>query len=508
MEREVSLISDFFEEDCNTLRVQWETTLKSELKIDQIESKTTKKTMESGLWPTLSLESLTPSHLPSLTAWKKSAQTYTKISTDKLASLIQEDLDAGVRSFFFPQSLDKKAEAIIQATIQHFSDHQDVDVFILGRNVLTAEEVHAQGGKNIQELALLAAKLIENLGNENVQLGVYVDGQFFKNIAKIRALKLLVQKILTEAGSHQKVSVIALTSLREWTLYERYSNLLRNDTAVASAYIAGADSIQSTGYQTLFDLEFPDLVDDEHSERSRRMARNTSHILALESMLGIVQDAAYGSYHLESLSENYASEAWTLMQKILPLEPTQRKIFLDHEIKPVREARLELVKTRKHILAGMNDFPNAKEKLEIKKLPQGSFFRVSREFENLRLMMENSSTKPRVFIALYGDYALLSARINFVKNYFEILGLEVNDPAHTKHDYETFAQELKTRQEEIVVICSTDDEYALIAPQLATLKQTEKFVAGKVSVPGFESLYAGQNVYQVLEGIVSRWGSK
>ncbi len=505
----MSLLSDFFSEEYNTQREQWEKSLMSELKLDQIQSKTTKKSLDAGNWPTLSLESSKTSHLPVSEHWKKAAQTYVHSQLENVEEWLNEDLEAGVRAFYFyRETLTDGAWNKIQEVLNKFPKKNEVDVYVIGsEKIKTAFEVHSDGGNNVQELALLATKYIESLEESETTLGIYVDSQFFKNIAKIRALKLLIQKINTEAGVSKKTKVIALTSFREWTLFERYSNMLRNNAAVASAYIAGADSVQSSGYQTLLEIE-TGVLDKEHNERSRRMARNTSHILALESMLGIVQDAAYGSYHLESLSSQYAQDAWEIMQKILPLKGDERKSFIQELTNPVREARMDLVRTRKHVLAGMNDFPDMKEKLLLAKTPEAKFFRVAREFEALRLKMEKNTKKPKVHIALYGEYSALSARINFVKNYFELLGLEVNDPSHTKHDMDSFIKDIHARSEEILVLCAADDQYPVIQDKIAEIKNPFRFIAGKVEVKGFDPIFGGQNVYSVLEKLVDQWGQK
>ena len=244
-------------------------------------------------------------------------------------------------------------------------------------------------------------------------------------------------------------------------------------------------------------------MDASHAERSRRMARNTSHILSLESMLGVVEDPAFGSFHLESLTESYASKAWEIMQKIHHLSDQQINDFFIKEAAPIRTEREHRIETRRHIVAGMNDFPDVKESLHLTEIPVPKFYRTSLAFENLRLRMEKVKKKPEVYIGVYGDYAALNARINFVKNYFEILGLQVNDPGQSQTDFEDFKKEVSIRNEKIVVLCLSDSDLPLL--HSINVNAKEKFVAGKFEKIGFQNLFAGQNVYQVLEGLVERW---
>src|SRR5690606_31581255 len=203
---------------------------------------------------------------------------------------------------------------------------------------------------------------------------------------------------------------------------------------VASALIAGADFVQSSGYQVLFEIETDD-KSEEHLERSLRMARNTSHILSLESMLGVVDDAAFGSFHLEEMTHEYAQKGWEFMQELLQASSVKEKIQEVSEL--TRSQREKNINTRKHVLAGLNDFADASEKIKVKSL-KNNFYRSTRSFEELRIKIENMKNPPQVFIGVFGDYALLNPRLNFAKNFFEVLGLKVHDSEVGLNDVNEF----------------------------------------------------------------------
>lgn len=475
-----SLIS-YFESEFNTQREQWEKSLLSELKLTEVGNKATKKLLHGATWPTLSLQSKVETRLEPTLTWKKASTTYVKFDE----SSIQEDLKAGVKTFFFFGDHDS------QKLKTFFSSDSNVEFFILGKgNIISGEAAHFEGGDSIQELALLTKNLIERASTEDkIYLGVYVDSMFFHNIAKVRAARLLGQRVLEELGSSKKIEIVALTSFMNWTIFERYSNMLRNLTAVASSYIGGADHIQSCGYNVLHELETNE-KSGEHSERSQRMARNTSHVLALESMLGVVHDASYGSHHIENLTQYLCEESWKLMQKLL------KGHDLSKDTAAIREQRLAMIKTRKTVLSGINDYPDMKEKLHLE-LKAPKLFRLARVFEDLRIQM-NKKSKPSVSVALYGDYGALNARLNFVKNYFELLGLEVKEPGHSITDENEFKKSLSG---DVVVLCALDDDYTKILPHLKTDAKF-RFIAGKVEVEGYKNLFAGQNVYDVLANLV------
>jgi hypothetical protein len=491
----VKALSELFSEEYSDLSGLWKAALKAELKMDEIDPKCFKTHLDLGGWPTLSLARPGTAALAGSSAWKKCSQTYMQLDERHLARQLQEDLAAGVRVFFFHQQfLNSSCNQIIHGTLSNTSDAADVEIFILGKtaHLLEAGLIHAQGGHNVQELGFLCCQLIEDEASSISHLGVYLDSHFFKNIAKVRALKLLAARINELKKTDKQFKIVTLNSYREWTLFERYSNILRNNVQVACGLIAGADIIQSSGYQLVFDLE-TDVQDSEHNERSLRMARNTHHILSLESMLGVVQDASAGSYHLESLSMRYAEEAWKFMQQLLPMSQKERQKFLDNELKKLRDTRAERVNCRKDILAGMNDFPNGSEQFDCQLNSVSNYYRVSRPFELLRLKVGKLKNRPLVQVLIQGNYAALNTRLNFIKNYFEVIGLEVKE----KFQGDAISTE------DILVLCATDEAYPEIAAAL-TSPALARYVAGKVAVDGFENISAGQNVLAVLTKLVEK----
>jgi hypothetical protein len=507
-------INSFVQEVDQTSREQWEKVLKSELKIEETSKVTSKKTPD-GSWNTLSLESKTNSQLSSESTWKKAAQTYIRLPA-AFEKCIEEDLNGGVRAFYLEKDFIEQAELDqFLKVLDKFKTPAELEVFLLGdrdlkvgkhpfpvndeKNMISGRDAFSHGGNNIQELALMSRDLIDHLDGDqkHLNIAVFLGTHLFRNIAKVRAAKLLVRKILNESHSNKTFSLVALTSYREWTLFERYSNILRNDVAVASAFIAGAEHTQSSGYQAIFELEAGLASETEHGDRARRMARNTSHILALESMLGVVGDAAYGSYHLESLTQELCAEAWKLMQKLSLLSKAESREFMLKETTPMREERRKQINTRRLMMAGTNDFADAKD--HVGNLTINSrFYRLAQDFEKTRLNVQGLKSIPKVFIALYGDYGALNARVNFVKNYFELIGLTVSDPGESITDKKFFADSLKGHESDVVVLCSSDELYPEIASLVMDLKAKEKFIAGKYELPGFANLFAGQDVLSVL----------
>ncbi len=499
-------LNDFFKTSFKTNILDWEKSLLSELKISEVGNKGKKLTLNGLTLPTLSLERDEEVQLSSKEDWKKASTSYASMPEENIEALLLDDLKNGVRNFFFfDGALSDKKWGLIEKTLKTHPTPSEIEVFLLGmknyksdsfkvvKNLISGKEFHELGGSSIHELALISKKIIET-DEDEIFIGVYVDSLFFHNIAKLRACRLMLLKILEDSGRKSKLKIVALTSFENWTLYDRYTNILRNETAVASAYMGGADHVQSCGHNILLELESGEDLFDEHFERSQRMGRNTTHILALESLLGVVQDPSYGSYHLENLTQTLCEKSWTLMQRLLLNED------ISQEISEVREKKLLMIKTRKLIVSGVNDFPDPKETLNIS-LKSSPFFRYPRIFEELRLRMEKFR-KPKVFISVFGDYGALNLRLSFVKNYFELLGLEVQDTNRSEKDLDSFRKNLSERMEEITVLCALDEDYLKLMPHSLTVNSPHKFIAGKFEVSGYKNLYAGQNVYEVLSELV------
>ena len=175
---------------------------------------------------------------------------------------------------------------------------------------------HDCGATEAQELALVASAVMELLRrakNAGVHidrtaphLGVMVaiDANQFLNIAKLRALRLLLAQIFSEVGVETTVQVHAETSWRMTTRRDPYLNMLRATSAVVAAATGGADSITVSPLP----LSDPDF--------SARMARNIQIMAQAESFLARVSDPGAGSGAVEDLTESIAAAAWDSLRTI------------------------------------------------------------------------------------------------------------------------------------------------------------------------------------------------
>ena len=330
------------------------------------------------------------------------------------------------------------------------------------------------------------------LAAREIRFNMGIGGNYFMEIAKFRAGRLLWAKIveaykapifthaLKEAA---KMNVCAETSRFNMTIFDAYVNLLRTQTETMSAALAGVDEIVVSPF---------DVTYERPTEFAERIARNQQLLLKEEAHFDKVVDPAAGSYYLENLTNSIAAEAW---KQFLAIQE-QGGFFQMVKEGKVQEAvaanlkaRLADVAKRKEVLLGSNQFPNFNEKAAKKikadagacssicnckknaceKPAEGGIAtlpiaRAAEEFEQLRLETEAAKHQPVAFMLTIGNLAMRIARAQFSCNFLACAGYKVidNNGFKSVHDGIKAARKAKA---DIIVLCSSDDEYATFAPQ-------------------------------------------
>jgi methylmalonyl-CoA mutase len=300
-----------------------------------------------------------------------------------------------------------------------------------------------------------------------------ISANYFMEIAKFRAARWLWAEITDgykpESRSGSKANVHAQTSVWNMTLYDAHVNLLRSQTEAMSAAIAGVDSI------TVIPFDFTYKTPDDFSER---IARNQQLLLREECHFDKVVDPSAGSYYIEVLTHSIAEQAWKLFLDIEEkggFYATLKTGEVQMAVNASASARRKAIATRRETLLGTNQFPNFTETAVSKieegreKCPEGAslpalnFLRGSSEFEALRLATERSGRIPKVFMLTIGNLAMRLARSQFSCNFFACAGYKVIDNLGFATVEEGIEAAVKEKAD-IVVICSSDDEYAELAP--------------------------------------------
>ncbi len=262
-------------------------------------------------------------------------------------------------------------------------------------------------------------------------------------------------------------------------MYDPYVNMLRSTTEAMSAAVAGADSISVLPFDNAY---------KEADEFGYRIARNQQLLLKEESYLEKIVDPAAGSYYIENLTDQIARGAWEHFLKVEELGgycKALRAGYVQEEVEKTARERDNNIATRKTTILGTNQYPNLLEKMAEKVQTDGhcccqgekgdevktlKVYRGAEPFEALRMQTEKAARRPKVFLLTYGNLAMRKARSGFATNFFGVAGYEIID----NPGFATAEEGAKAALEsgaDVVVLCSSDDEYAeLTEPVCKALK--------------------------------------
>lgn len=313
-----------------------------------------------------------------------------------------------------------------------------------------------------------------------IKFNMGISSNYFMELAKFRAGRMLWAEIVKAYGVAEdecKMWVHAITSKFNQTLYDSHVNLLRSMTETMSAALAGVDSLETLPFDLCY--KCPD-------EFSERIARNQQVLLREESHLNKVVDPAGGSYYIETLTASIADQAWKVFNEIEDnggFEAMLKKGEIQAKVNESSVKRHLDVARRKEILLGTNQYPNFNEKALDKvsetcgckcgchdgEAKDGAvewlnFDRAASQFEQLRLDTERSSHRPKVFMLTIGNLAMRLARAQFSSNFFGCAGYEIIDNIGFNSVKEGVDSAIE-KGADVVVLCSSDDEYAEFAPE-------------------------------------------
>jgi methylmalonyl-CoA mutase len=353
-------------------------------------------------------------------------------------------------------------------------------------------------GTEYLTLAVKAGIPIDDVA-QRMMFSFGVGSNYFMEIARLRAARLLWAKIIEQYKPQNETSmqmwIHCNTSAWNKTLFDPYVNLLRTTTEAMSAIIGGTQSLSILPFDTFY--KDPD-------EFSNRLARNQQIILKEEVYLDKVVDPAAGSYYIENLTQLIAEAAWKVFLQVEEkggMVEAVKAGFVQDMVEKSAGERLDDIANRRIIQLGTNQHPNPAEQMlekihfaeedemmeeEIyadddteveeeddddapttyKKL---ALFGGSDAFDQLRLATEQfvaeGNKKPAVFLLNIGNLAMRKARAMFTTNFFGCAGYEILD----NMGFNTVDAGVKAAidsKAEVVVICSSDEEYASIGPEI------------------------------------------
>ena len=389
---------------------------------------------------------------------------------------------------------------------------------------------HNAGGTIVHELGLSLAAASEYMAHltdngfdsdtaaESINFMMATGSKYFPEIAKFRAIKLLWKQLMDayEVDKEIPAFIHAETSLWNKTIYDPYVNMLRSSTEGMSAAIGGIDSLTVHPFDRIF---------EEPDNFSERIARNTQIIMQEEAYFDKVIDPAAGSYYIEKLTDKIARKAWSLFQDIEQeggLLKSLRNGTVQTSIESAQKHRDREIAFRSRVFVGTNQYPNPDEAISEDKEPSGEYsavslvnndydfslnderpeimksirgalsegaamgdlipklfqedwskhnyrtietYRGTKAFEELRLATEENRSTPVVLTLPMGDKKMRKARSTFTSNFFGCVGYHIEDPIGFESSNEALSA-IKENKPDIVVICSSDDDYKQLVPEL------------------------------------------
>lgn len=410
-----------------------------------------------------------------------------------------------------------------------------------------ASVYHTAGAHAGQELGFALATLAEYL-REFEQRGMValtvlkhtlvtfgIGPKFFTELAKFRAWRVLVSKLLVAMGvdpaAATGMAVHAKVGAWNQTQLDAHANMLRSTTAALSGVLGGVDGLQIPSFDEALEGD---------SIMGERIARNLHAVIGEEFGFGNPQDAGGGSWYIEKHSDELARGAWSVFREVEKrggLRAALKADWPQSEIQAVVANRTTDHAIRRSGLVGTNVFPNLQDKLPTAAAkPDGEAshgldavgarawpdclsaasaavrdgvavtaaapapdapvalatfaplvpYRAAAVFEDLRRRAQAIATQrghaPSALLLKMGPVKQHKPRADFSAEFVAVGGFV---PA-TKETFATASDASMAAVEgdaDIAVICSTDDTYPELVPEIAR--------AIKAAKPGMSIVLAG-----------------
>lgn len=378
---------------------------------------------------------------------------------------------------------------------------------------VTGNRMNDAGAYSYQELGYslsygnqVLSELIENgidpsTAAKKIKFEFGVGSNYFMEIAKFRAARWLWAEIVNAHKppcAHDcdnkavdgtcrcaaKMNIHATTSQFNQSLYDPYVNLLRTQTEAMSATIGAVDSLTVRPFDETFETP---------TAFAERIAVNQQLLLKEEAHFDKITDPSAGSYYIETLTDSLAQQAWRLFLKTeeTGFYAALKAGTVQDAINASADARSQAAANRKEILLGTNQYPNFREtvagKMEDKEshgcgcgandaptpLKKLNTKRLADAFNALRLATEQSEKTPKVFMLTIGNLAMRLARSQFSSNFFASAGYDLIDNLGF-NTVEEGVQAAREQGADVVVLCSSDDEYVTYAPEAFNLLKDGK----------------------------------
>jgi methylmalonyl-CoA mutase len=278
-------------------------------------------------------------------------------------------------------AIDPLAESALSRTLPHSLEHAYDEMALITAwaashapllVTLTVNSAcfHERGGSAVEELAFgmatgvafLRAMLTRGIAIEtaarHLRFQFAIGSQFFTEIAKLRAARLLWSQIVAAFGGGeeaQQMRIDGRTAQRDKATADPYTNILRGTNEALAAALGGVDTLHVAPFDEPL---------RQHDNLSRRIARNTQIILQEESRLTRLIDPAGGSYAVEYLTDQLARRAWELFQEVEGMGGMAAALqagFPQARMNKLAEQLDAKIDSGEMVLVGINRYANEEE---------------------------------------------------------------------------------------------------------------------------------------------------
>lgn len=417
--------------------------------------------------------------------------------------------DTGILRVF--DFLDETQKVALKGVI--FSEKPTAAPGNVRTNLVDTVPVHHAGGTIIHELGVALSILAESFKNgeykqaaDKTWIRFAVDTQFFQEIAKLRAFRVL-WRAFSEAYGEEAVSVPVYTetSVRSYSKLDPYVNLLRAGNATFAAVLGGTDA------HTVHPHDF--LTVSQPS--SRRIARNVQLVIKEESHVSRVMDASAGSYFIEQLTNEYVEAAWNYFLEIEEAGGYSEVIrtgWLTDDIQAKWMERKKMAAERKVSLIGTNVYANPQEAVKDQSIDNSHLEytmakRLAQPFEKLRARARELELK--VAILHLGPLKLVKAKSDFAEGLLAVGGLEPEISPELK-SADAVNRYLNDHQIDYAILCGEAETLGSLIPEIES--QAVLDVAGRFDAQPLNAwkagaisgaVYSGQDVVAKLEQILN-----
>ncbi|GAB1392142.1 methylmalonyl-CoA mutase [Rhodocyclaceae bacterium] len=289
------------------------------------------------------------------------------VSQDKLSGTIQNDIlkEFMVRNTYIypPEPSMRIISDIIGYTATNMPKFNSISI--------SGYHIQEAGATQALELAFTLADGMEYVRTA-MKSGLDVDAfagrlsfffaigmNFYLEVAKLRAARLLWWRIMKEFGAKNPKSMMLRTHCQTsgWSLTEQdpYNNVVRTTIEAMAAVFGGTQSLHTNALDEAIALP---------TEFSARIARNTQILIQEETHITNVVDPWAGSYMMEKLTQDMADMAWNTIQEVEKMGGMTHAVetgWAKLQIEKCAAEKQARIDSKQDVIVGVNKYKLAKE---------------------------------------------------------------------------------------------------------------------------------------------------